>query len=203
MPRETFLNLEEEKKQRIIEAALDEFAERTFNEAKLSNIIRASKIPRGSFYQYFEDKKDLYKFLFDIIAQRKIVYMADLLPNPENMSFMKLFEELYMRGLKFAKSEPKLVKISRNLMLSGSDILEEIFGENIKLGKQYYISYIESDKKLGRIRQDVDSELLADFVVQMTTNVAFDEIMKGEEVDMDYMFNRVVSMIKILTKGIE
>ena len=203
MPKETFNNLDQDKKRRIEEAAMNEFAERTFNEAKLSNIIRASKIPRGSFYQYFEDKKDLYKHIFDIIAQKKLTFMADLLPNPKQMSFMDLFEELYIRGLKFAKSDKRLVKITQNLMLGGNEFIQEIFGNNLEIGKQFYINYIETDKKLGRIREDVDSDILADFVIQTTTNVAFDEISKGKELDMDHMFGRITQMIKILKKGIE
>ena len=40
----------------IIDAAINEFSLRSYDEAKISNIIRDSKIPRGSLYQYFIDK---------------------------------------------------------------------------------------------------------------------------------------------------
>lgn len=203
MPKETFLNLDEEKKQRIIEASLNEFAENSYKEAKLSNIIKASKIPRGSFYQYFDDKLDLYKYVFDIIAQKKLVYMEDLLPNPEKMPFIELFEELYTRGVKFAKSDTRFVKISKNLMLSDNGIIKEIFGDNLDIAKQFYTNYIETDKALGRIRKDVDTEFLADFVVQATTNIAFDEVTKNNDFDMDRMFKRIINITSILRKGIE
>lgn len=203
MPKETFLNLDEEKKQRIIEASLNEFAEYTFNEVKLSNIIKASKIPRGSFYQYFEDKLDLFKYIFDLMAQEKMKYMGDLLPNTEKMPFIELFEELYTRGIKFATSDTRYVKITRNLLLSGTELLKEIFGDNLELGKQFYIGYIESDKKLGRIREDVDSELLAELVIQFTTNIAFDEIQKNNDFDVERMFQKSIKIIQMLKKGIE
>lgn len=202
MPKETFFNLDEEKQQRIIEASLDEFSSYTFTEAKLSRIIKASKIPRGSFYQYFEDKKDLYIYLFGIMAQKKIEFMSDLLPNPEDTPFLDLFEELYNRGIKFANSDPRFVKLSRYLMLSGGSLLDEVFGDNLELAKQYYMNYIETDKKLGRIRENVDSEFLADFVVQATTNIAFNEVGKSNELDVDRMFERIKNIISILKKGI-
>lgn len=202
MPKETFFNISEDKQQRIIEASLDEFSSYTFTEAKLSRIIKASKIPRGSFYQYFEDKKDLYTYLFDILAKKKIEYMSDILPNPEVTPFLELFEELYNRGVQFAKSDARFVKISRNLMLSGGPLLDEVFGDNLELAKQFYVNYIETDKKLGRIREDVDSEFLADFVVQATTNIAFNEVGKSEELDIDRMFERIKNIISILKKGI-
>lgn len=203
MPKDTFLNLDKEKKQRIIEASLTEFGDNTYNEVRLSRIIKASKIPRGSFYQYFEDKFDLYKYVFSIIAEEKIKYMGDLLPNPENMPFIELFKELYTRGIKFATSDLRYIKISRNLLLSGNKMITKVFGDSLELGKQYYINYIETDKKLGRIRNDIDSELLADLVIQITTNIAFDEIQKNNSFDVERMFEKSVKIIQMLKKGIE
>ena len=63
MPKETFYNLSEEKRQRIFQAAVSEFASHKFSEASLNRIVKAAKIPWGSFYQYFEDKEDLYLYV--------------------------------------------------------------------------------------------------------------------------------------------
>jgi AcrR family transcriptional regulator len=203
MPKDTFLNLDDKKKQRIIEASMNEFAEYPFSEVKLSKIIKGSKIPRGSFYQYFEDKMDLYKYIFDLLAEEKMKYMGDLLPNPEKMPFIELFEELYTRGIKFATSDARYVKITRYLLLSGGDLLQEVFGDKLDIGRQFYIGYIEADKKLGRIREDVDSEILADLVIQFTTNIAFDEIQKNDTFDVERMFKKSIKIIQMLKKGIE
>lgn len=63
MPSSTFENLSVEKKQRIIAGAMKEFSKKSLNEASISNIVKNSGISRGSFYQYFEDKEELYLFL--------------------------------------------------------------------------------------------------------------------------------------------
>ncbi len=65
MPTETFYNLNKEKKQKIIEAGLKEFAEHSFYNASVSKIIDDASISRGSFYQYFENIDDFYYFLID------------------------------------------------------------------------------------------------------------------------------------------
>ncbi|KRM22386.1 TetR family transcriptional regulator [Latilactobacillus graminis] len=64
MPKKTFFRLPVEKQQRLIQAAHAEFSRVPFNEASVSNIIKAAEIPRGSFYQYFEDKADI--FFYDL-----------------------------------------------------------------------------------------------------------------------------------------
>ncbi|WP_125581459.1 MULTISPECIES: TetR/AcrR family transcriptional regulator [Lacticaseibacillus] len=65
MPKPTFFRLADEKRQRLIKAAYAEFARVPFQTASISNIIRDAGIPRGSFYQYFEDKTDIFFYLLD------------------------------------------------------------------------------------------------------------------------------------------
>ncbi len=63
MPKDTFFRLPEEKRQRIIDAAGLEFKRVPYGETSINRIIKAADIPRGSFYQYFENKQDLFLYL--------------------------------------------------------------------------------------------------------------------------------------------
>lgn len=69
MPKSTFFNLKKEKRARIIEAAGQEFSQQPLYNASINNIIKTAKIPRGSFYQYFEDLPDLYGYYFSLILE--------------------------------------------------------------------------------------------------------------------------------------
>lgn len=63
MPTSTFFRLPEEKRQRLIDAAWEEFSRTSFSDASINRIIHEARIPRGSFYQYFADKEDLFWYL--------------------------------------------------------------------------------------------------------------------------------------------
>ena len=63
MPTERCFNLPEEKKQRVLDAAAAEFSRVPFDQVSINQIIQSAGIPRGSFYQYFEDKLDLLGYL--------------------------------------------------------------------------------------------------------------------------------------------
>ena len=63
MCMETFLRLPEEKRTRFLEAAWEEFTRVSFAEASTNQIVRRAGVPRGSFYQYFRDKEDLFAYL--------------------------------------------------------------------------------------------------------------------------------------------
>ena len=70
MPTTTFFNLSPPKRERLMRAAVEEFAKKPFNEVSINRIIQAAEIPRGSFYQYFEDKTDLFRYILSHFGQR-------------------------------------------------------------------------------------------------------------------------------------
>ncbi|MCF7923764.1 MAG: TetR/AcrR family transcriptional regulator [Candidatus Izimaplasma sp.] len=69
MPTNTFLNLPENKKNKILEAAIDEFSEHNIGESSINKIVKGADISRGSFYTYFDDKYDLVHFLIQLIKK--------------------------------------------------------------------------------------------------------------------------------------
>ena len=71
MPKQTFFNLPEEKKQNLIAAAEIEFSKVPLMKASVANIIKIAGIPRGSFYQYFENIEDLYMYLLEQETDKK------------------------------------------------------------------------------------------------------------------------------------
>ena len=63
MPTSTFFRLPEEKRARLTEAAWEEFTQVSYTDASINKIVQKARIPRGSFYQYFSDKEDLFRYL--------------------------------------------------------------------------------------------------------------------------------------------
>lgn len=64
MPTETFMKLSQEKKDKIMQAAKKEFSRVPLEETSIKNIVEEAGIARGSFYQYFQSKEDLLKYIF-------------------------------------------------------------------------------------------------------------------------------------------
>lgn len=96
MESTTFLNLKEEKKERIIKAALAEFTRVPMNQASVTNIVKEAKISRGSFYQYFGNKEALYQYLIrDLYAKhRKDLYETIKLNSGDlHQSLLQFYKE--------------------------------------------------------------------------------------------------------------
>jgi hypothetical protein len=127
-----------------------------------------------------------------------------LLPNPEQIPFVDLFGQLLKGGVQFALANPDFIRITRNLMGNrGMDIYQDVLGDNLELAKQYYRSYIEADKALGRIRQDVDTDLLTHIIVETSMTLSFVELTQHQDVDLDRLYDQMERFLDILKKGIE
>lgn len=66
MPTSTFFNLPPPKREKLLHAAAVEFARKPYGEVSINRIIQAAEIPRGSFYQYFADKTDLFRHMLTV-----------------------------------------------------------------------------------------------------------------------------------------
>ncbi|GLB46248.1 hypothetical protein WR164_02270 [Philodulcilactobacillus myokoensis] len=69
MPKITFKNLNSEKQDHIFNSLLKEFSKFPVSKAKVSRIIVSANIARGSFYKYFDNLEDSYRYTFDCVMQ--------------------------------------------------------------------------------------------------------------------------------------
>lgn len=63
---EIFEKIADEKRDRIIDAALNEFSSKGYNAANINVIAKNAGISIGSMYQYFESKENLFLAIMDI-----------------------------------------------------------------------------------------------------------------------------------------
>ena len=79
MPSKTFFHLPAEKRERLLLAAEEEFARVPYAEASINRMIRAAGIPRGSFYMYFQDKEDLFRYLLKGYVDQLFMLLEEFL----------------------------------------------------------------------------------------------------------------------------
>lgn len=70
---EKFKGLDDEKQQKILDAALQEFAEHGYERASTNRIVKAAGIGKGMLFYYFKSKQELYEFL----AEYSLDFMAE------------------------------------------------------------------------------------------------------------------------------
>ena len=113
MPKPTFFRLPADRRDRLVDEAILEFADRTYAEASLSQIAQRARIPKGSFYQYFEDKLDLYRWLLtEEVPRRKRAFLGAGAAKDEDTTFWARLETQIERGMGFLVEHPHLARLS-------------------------------------------------------------------------------------------
>jgi len=73
--KDTFYNLNEEKKKRVIDATLEEFALSGYEKTSLDTIISRAGISKGGLYEYIESKEDLFRYALTYSYNELYVYI--------------------------------------------------------------------------------------------------------------------------------
>lgn len=204
VPHSTFFNLPEEKRERILENAIDEFAEMGYTKASISRIVQKSKIAKGSFYQYFEDKKDLYKYLIDRTGEQKLVFINDQFPDMATLPFFELMHALYVVGMRFAATQPKMTKIVSELMKRNDDDLKAyVLGDNQVKGHEFLLSLLQMADGRGELREGLDLDFTAYILHTMNTALADYYYMEHDQLENDGEVEQLADrMLDILKNGI-
>jgi TetR/AcrR family transcriptional regulator len=169
MPKQTFFNLPEEKRRLILDLAIEEFAERDYNRASISNIVARAGIAKGSLYQYFEDKRDLYLYLIQLAGEEKKTFLASHPPPDLNMDVFAYIRWLMQMGTRFELSNPKLAQVAYRALFSDRPFGDEPFTQL----RQSVLSYYEHMVRLGIQQGVIDPDIdvgLAVFVFSSVFN---------------------------------
>ena len=147
MPTNTFFNLPEEKKNKILKSANKEFARVPLEQASIKNIVENAEIARGSFYQYFEDKQDLFDYLMTLKIGNMQKNLLDMIER-ENGNIINIFINVYdhliqvgklRKNNKFFRQIFENVKTSDNLMFIKKDVTRNKIEETLY---ELYLSLI-------------------------------------------------------------
>ncbi len=159
MPKDTFFNLPDEKRQRIIDLALAEFSENDYDSASISRIVAQAGIAKGSFYQYFENKEDLYTYLLTLGAEAKAQFLGDNPPDPQMGTFAYI-RWLSAAGIKFELARPQLSQIGYRAVRSGALPVE--MQEQARVGATvFFRQLVEQGQVMGDISPEIDPDLAA------------------------------------------
>lgn len=206
MPEQTFFNLPPEKRGKIIEAAIEEFAGHTFKTASIARIVEAAGIPRGSFYQYFAGLKDLYRYIISVIADRKMEKFSVMLAEFHSLDTFAKLRKLYRTGIEFAAENPGMALIGNNFMKESEELRVEIIGEYGEKGQDFFRGMLMQGMERGEIDESVDIEVASFLMFSMNTALAdyylsrLDD--KGMMQDLDRWLSLVDRMLHIVENGI-
>lgn len=108
MPTVTWARVDPARRAAVVEAAEAEFGAHGFSRGSLNVIARRAGVAKGSLFQYFADKRDLYAFIADIASQRVRSYMEDLIRELDpNRPFFEFLTDLLDGWVAYFAEHPR------------------------------------------------------------------------------------------------
>lgn len=160
VPKQTFFNLPDDKRERFVAEALKEFASHPYDQASVSAIVDRLGIAKGSVYQYFDDKLDLYRWLVEESSRRELAFYAEHPPLHEE-GFFERIRELFRLGMDWWRQFPLWARVGARMMEpSREQRLAEIRDESKRQAHQWLREQLERGITQGSVRADLDLDVL-------------------------------------------
>ncbi len=149
-----FSELSLEKQERILNAAINEFAENGFEKASTNTIVMGAGISKGSLFNYFKNKKEMYLFL--IRHTTKIMERVyDAIDWNKTDLFVRL-KEIKQIKLKIMQESPKVFDFLTSVMKETSPLVKAEVDRIIKRLTEEGFSRIYENINLDLFRKDLD-----------------------------------------------
>lgn len=173
MPKDTFLNLPSEKQEKIMRASINEFTRHGFEKGNIGEIAKEAGVAKGSMYQYFENKRELFldsiKWALDLLMKKYAKYLT------LQDKTMDIFDFLYLN----AKNSWYQMREEREVVIFIQDVFlgkyksftDESMTYMTKLTDDYLLKLIQEGKNNGSIRTDIDDQLLALYVTGVSLKI--------------------------------
>lgn len=217
MPKPTFFNLAEKKRQNITNLAIAEFASADYDNASISNIVKQAKIAKGSFYQYFEDKKDLYLYLVDSATAQRMAFIESArraeTPANRKRDFFRELRWLFDISTQFSLQHPELTQIINRAAYGDSPVKKEVLDRQKAASKKPIYDMVEAGIANGDLRADLDADLATFIILTAADNLRYfipeklemdtQKLLESNEIELDMQGVEQIykGLIQVLERG--
>lgn len=180
-----FLNLKPEKQEKILEAAISEFADKGFEKASTNEIVKEAGISKGILFHYFHNKKNLFLYTFD--------YSADLCSNEilkkvdfEERDFFAKLRQISSFKLELALRYPKIFKFFEVVYVEEcTEVKSELLERKKKISESNYAK-VFNNIDVSKFRDGVDAGRAINILMWTIEGFGTSELQKAKLKQIDY-----------------
>lgn len=151
-----FNNLKLEKQEQIINAAIKEFVQSGFDKASTNEIVKRANISKGSLFNYFNSKKDLYLYLIEY-SRNIIRDLNDQIDLTEEDLFNRI-EKAGLEKFYVQQKHPLVFDFFASLKHEESVEVRETVKQSIDYIYNVAIKRLYQDIDYSKFRDEIDVE---------------------------------------------
>jgi AcrR family transcriptional regulator len=174
LPRPTWANLDAERRDRVLAAAMAEFGRHGYSGGSLNVIARQAGVAKGSLFQYFDDKFDFFAHVAEQTSLR--VYDAmqpSLHPPAPGRSFLDHFADLVQLWIEYMAEHPLERAVTAATTMELDPEVRRAVREPVhKLYAKGLRPLLEAAIDSGEFRADTDLDALLSLLVLVLPHLA-------------------------------
>lgn len=125
----TFRHLPPDKQERVLAAALAEFADQGYQAASLNRLVAQAGIAKGSLYQYFPNKEGIFHYIFQYALKVVRHTLTTVKEETLEENFFVRLEKSLLAGVRFLREHPRIFSLYLKIQLDKNvPFREEFFG---------------------------------------------------------------------------
>ncbi len=158
--RDTFNKLDESKKARIMDAAVDEFSRHGFRQASINRMIERLGIAKGSLFQYFGSKEGLFQVIFNYAVELVRQSLRQVKRETFDTDFFERIRKSTLAGIRFIERHPRIYRIYLKMIFQEDFPLRAEFLQQVHLfSAEYLRPIVEAGIARGELRPDMEVEM--------------------------------------------
>lgn len=181
MPTVTWARLDAERRAAVVAAAEAEFAAHGFSRGSLNVIARRAGVAKGSLFQYFADKRDLYAFICDVASQRVRSHMEDRIRELDaTRPFFEFLTDLLDAWVTYFAEHPR----ERALHAAANFEVETDARVSVRaVAHRHYLEVlrplVQDARGRGDVRPDADTDTLLSLLLMVLPHLALAPYVRG------------------------
>jgi AcrR family transcriptional regulator len=181
MPTVTWARVDPARRAAIVEAAEAEFGAQGFSRGSLNVIARRARVAKGSLFQYFADKRDLYAFITDVVSLRVRAHVEDLIRELDaSRPFFEFLTDLLDGWVAYFADHPRERAMHAAVTL---EVDTEARISVRSVSHRHYLEVlrplVESAKARGDLRATADTDALLSLLLLIFPHLALAPYMRG------------------------
>jgi len=188
----------------IIDAAIKEFGENSYDAASVNRIISRSGTSKGTFYHYFKDKKALYFTIIGRSVEIQQEFLARMLAQMrvDGNDFFDMMKAQTKIAAVFMRENPDLSKFGTQFLKEQGPIRDEVFAKIVPEVSASFSDVIAAAVRNGNLSDRYPPDFVARIVSYLTVNyydILFD---KNELPDGEELWNRLDMLFDFMERGL-
>jgi len=152
----TFRHLPPDKQERVLAAALAEFADQGYQAASLNRMVAQAGIAKGSLYQYFPNKEGIFHYIFQYALKLVRRTLTAVKEETLEENFFVRLEKSLMAGVAFSREHPRVfslylkIQFDKNVPFRG-----EFLAAVRRHAGEYFASLVRQAQRRGELRPGI------------------------------------------------